>query len=156
MNVENFITGYPGHESQHRASMLKVLGKENYEYFLDKWLECFFTEADAKFFASRKLNCLRLSFNFRHLEDDMKPRVLEEGGFKHLSRVINLCAKHQICTILDMHTVSGGQSPDWYSDNPTNYSAFWDYKDHQDRTIWLREQIAKQYREHLGRWSQSH
>lgn len=45
-----------------------------------------------------------------------------------------------------MHTVPGGQNPDWHSDNPTAYAAFWDYKDHQDRTIWLWEQIAARYK----------
>jgi len=147
MNMENFITGYPGHESQHRSSMLKVLGKEKYEYFFDKWLEYFFTEADAKFFAGLKLNCLRLPFNYRHLEDDMNPRVLKESGFKHLDRVIDLCSKQKIYTILDMHTAPGGHNPDWHSDKPTNYAAFWDYKDHQDRTIWLWEEIAKRYKD---------
>lgn len=39
MNMENFITGYPGHEFQHRKSMKKVLGEENADYFFDKWLE---------------------------------------------------------------------------------------------------------------------
>ena len=88
--MENFITGFPGHESQHRKSMLKVLGRDKYDYFFDKWLEYFFTEADARFFASLKLNCLRIPFNYRHLEDDMNPRVLKEEGFKHLDRVIAL------------------------------------------------------------------
>lgn len=88
--MENFITGYPGHESQHRAAMRKALGDEKYEFFFDKFLEYFFTEADAKFFASLGLNCLRLPFNYRHLEDDMNPRVLKESGFKHLDRVIDL------------------------------------------------------------------
>src|SRR6266571_3913069 len=46
-----------------------------------------------------------------------------------------------------MHTVPGGQNPDWHSDNITNYAAFWDYKDHQDRTIWLGEQIAARYKD---------
>lgn len=45
-----------------------------------------------------------------------------------------------------MHTVPGGQNPDWHSDNPSNYAAFWEYKDHQDRTIWLWQQIAKRYK----------
>ena len=45
-----------------------------------------------------------------------------------------------------MHTVPGAQNPDWHSDNPTNYAAFWDYKDHQDRTVWLWERIAERYR----------
>ena len=88
--MENFITGYPGHESQHRAAMKKVLGPEKYEFFFDRWLEYFFTEADAKFFAGLGLNCIRIPFNYRHLEDDMNPRVLKESGFKHLDRVVDL------------------------------------------------------------------
>lgn len=70
--------------------MLKVLGKENYEFFFDKFLEYFFTEADAKYFASLGLNCLRLPFNYHHFEDDMNPRVLKHSGFKHLDRVVDL------------------------------------------------------------------
>jgi hypothetical protein len=145
-SMENFITGYVGHEHQHRAAMLKVLGPERYEYFFDKWLEYFFTDADAKFYASLGLNCLRIPFNYHHFEDDMNPRVLKEGGFKHLDRVIELCAKRHIYTILDMHATPGGQNPDWHSDNATKHAAFWDHKDHQDRTIWLWEEIAKRYK----------
>ncbi|ATZ55979.1 hypothetical protein BCIN_12g05220 [Botrytis cinerea B05.10] len=147
MNMENFITGFPGQEHQHRAAMLKVLGKEKYEFFFDKFLEYFFMEEDAKFFASLGLNCLRLPFNYRHFEDDMNPRVLKESGFKHLDRVVDLCAKHKIYTILDMHSVPGSQNPEWHSDNPSNYASFWDHKDHQDRTIWLWSQIAARYRD---------
>ncbi|KAL1964391.1 hypothetical protein VTN77DRAFT_6949 [Rasamsonia byssochlamydoides] len=146
LNMENFITGYPGHESEHRAAMRKALGPERYEFFFDRWLEYFFTEADAKFFAGLGLNCIRIPFNYRHFEDDMNPRMLKEEGFKHLDRVVELCAKEKIYTILDMHAVPGGQNPDWHSDNPTKYAAFWDYKDHQDRTVWLWEQIAARYR----------
>lgn len=90
LSMENFITGYPGHESQHRAAMLKVLGQEDYEFFFDKWLEYFFTDADAKYFASLGLNCLRLPFNYHHFEEDMNPRVLKQSGFKHLDRVVEL------------------------------------------------------------------
>ncbi|KAA8913590.1 putative glucanase [Sphaerosporella brunnea] len=146
MNMENFITGYPGHEYQHRAAMLKVLGQEKYDFFFDRWLYYFFTEADAKFYKSLGLNCLRIPFNYRHFEDDMNPRVLKTSGFKHLDRVIELCANEGIYTILDLHAVPGGQNPDWHSDNPTNHAAFWDHKDFQDRAIWLWEQLAARYK----------
>ena len=85
-----YSTGYPGHESQHRAAMLNVLGKVKQEFFFDKFLEYFFMEEDAKFFASLGLNCIRIPFNYRHFEDDMNPRVLKKSGFKHLDRVIEL------------------------------------------------------------------
>ncbi|MCJ1478105.1 hypothetical protein MMC13_006780 [Lambiella insularis] len=111
MNMENFITGYPGHEHEHRAAMLKVLGKEKYKYLFDRWLEYYFTQKDAKFFASLGLNCIWIPFNYRHFKDDMNPKVLKTEGFKHLNRVIDL-----------------------------------DFKDHQDRKIWLWEQIAQRYK----------
>ena len=88
--MENFITGFPGHESQHRSVMLKVLGQEKYDHLFDKLLEYFFTEADAKYFASLGLNCIRIPFTYKHFEDDMNPRVLKAEGFKNLDRVIDL------------------------------------------------------------------
>ncbi|USW53285.1 Putative glycoside hydrolase, family 5, glycoside hydrolase superfamily [Septoria linicola] len=147
MNMENFITGYPGHESQHRASMLKVLGQEKYDFFFDKFLEYFFMEEDAKFFKSKGFNCLRLPMNYRHFEDDMEPRVLKErNGFGALDRVVEICAKHGIYTILDLHALPGGQNGDWHADNVTNHAAFWEHKDFQDRVIWLWCQIAERYK----------
>lgn len=106
MNMENFITGFSGQEYQHRAAMLKVLGKEKYEFFFDKFLEYFFMEDDAKFFASLGLNCLRLPFNYRHFEDDMNPRVLKESGFKHLDRVIELVGIFQVNASTHVETIS--------------------------------------------------
>ncbi|KAJ7928042.1 glycoside hydrolase [Mycena leptocephala] len=76
MNMENFISGYPGCEFQIRHALA--------------FLEYFFMDSDAKFFSSLGLNCIRLPFNYRHFEDDMNPRVLKESGFKHLDRVIEL------------------------------------------------------------------
>jgi hypothetical protein len=103
MNMENFITGYPGHESEHRAAMLQVLGKEKYEFFFDKWLEYFFTDEDAAYFESLGLNCLRIPFNYRHFEDDMNPRVLKEEGFKHLDRVVDVvCDSSFLTTIVKL------------------------------------------------------
>ncbi|KAI5838510.1 glycoside hydrolase superfamily [Morchella snyderi] len=147
MNMENFITGYPGHEHQHRAAMLAVLGPEKYEYFFDQFLTHFFNDADAAFFASLGLNCLRIPFNYHHFEDDMNPRVLKTSGFKHLDRVVDLCEKHGIWTVLDLHAVPGGQNPDWHSDNPTNAALFWEFKDFQDRVVWLWEELAKHYKD---------
>lgn len=93
--MENFITGYPGHEKQHRASLLKVLGKDNYDYFFDRFLHHFFTEKDAKFLKSVGMNCLRIPFNYRHFEDDMEPRKLNEQGFEYLNRVIGAVSELQ-------------------------------------------------------------
>ncbi|KAL2681092.1 hypothetical protein Neosp_008695 [[Neocosmospora] mangrovei] len=147
LNMENFLTGYPGTESCARAAMLEVMGKKKYDFFFDRFLHHFFTENDAKFLQSFGLNSLRLPFSYKHFEDDMNPRQLKEEGFKHLDRVIDLCSSHGIYTILDMHTVPGCQNQDWHSDNHTSYAAFWDFKDHQDRTVWLWEAFARRYKD---------
>ncbi|TFK51394.1 glycoside hydrolase [Heliocybe sulcata] len=145
MNMENFITGYPGCEFQIREALAEVVGKEKSEFFFDKFLEYFFQEDDAKFFKSLGLNCIRIAFNYRHFEDDMNPRVLKKEGFKHLDRVIDLCSKHGIYTILDLHTAPGGQNTDWHSDAGTHIANFWKHKDFQDRTVWLWGELAKHY-----------
>ncbi|GLB42763.1 putative glycosyl hydrolase 5 (cellulase A) family protein [Lyophyllum shimeji] len=146
MNMENFISGYPGCEHQIREALVEAIGQEKSEFFFDKFLEYFFTDADAQFFKSLGLNCIRLPFNYRHFEDDMNPRVLKESGFKHLDRVINTCAAHGIYTILDMHTAPGGQNTDWHSDHGTHIANFWNHKDFQDRSVWLWEQLAAHYK----------
>lgn len=111
MNMENFITGFPGHEGYMREAVLEVLGQEKYDYFFDRFLYHFFTEEDAKFYKSLGLNSIRIPFNYRHFEDDMDPMVLKQDGFKHLDRVVDLCAKEGIYSILDLHVLPGGQSP---------------------------------------------
>lgn len=64
--------------------------------------------------------------------------------------MINLCAKHDIYTILDLHTAPGGQNTDWHSDNGGHIADFWNYKDNQDRVVWLWEQLAAHYKD--NRW----
>ena len=54
---------------------------------------------------------------FMRYLDDMNPRVLKQSGFKHLDRVIDICARHGIYTILDLHAAPGGQNTDWHSDH---------------------------------------
>lgn len=94
MNMENFITGYPASESAQRQVISETLGQEKADFFFDRFLEYFFTAADAKFIQSLGLNLLRLPVNYRHFEDDMAPFVIKESGFKHLDRVVDLCAQH--------------------------------------------------------------
>ncbi|KIJ18630.1 glycoside hydrolase family 5 protein [Paxillus involutus ATCC 200175] len=150
MNMENFISGYPGCEFQIRAALAEVVGPQKSALFFDKFLEYFFEENDAQFFKSLGLNCIGASAcpsitgtsKARH---DMNPRVLKKEGFKHLDRVIDLCAQQGIYTILDLHAAPGGQNTDWHCDSGTHIANFWIHKDFQDRTIWLWTELAKHY-----------
>ena len=147
MNMENFITGFPGSEERHRSELLKVLGKEKYDFYFDRFLKYFFTEADAQYIKSLGLNLLRLPVNYRHFEDDMAPFEIMEEGFKHLDRVIDICAKYGIYTIIDLHALPGCQNHDWHSDNATHQALFWQHKQFQDRVVNLWQVFAKRYKD---------
>ena len=100
MNMENFITGYPANEEAQHEAVRAVLDEEKYRFFFDRFLEYFFTEGDARFISSLGLNLLRLPVNYRHFEDDLRPFEIREEGFRHLDRVVELCAAHGIYTII--------------------------------------------------------
>jgi hypothetical protein len=146
MMMENFITGFSASEQAQRQAIAQVLGQAKSEFFFDRFLEYFFTEDDARFLQSLGLNLLRLPFNYRHFEDDMRPFEIKETGFKHLDRVIDLCSKYGIYTILDLHALPGYQNMSWHSDNPTHVGMFWQHKHFQDRTVHLWELLAEHYK----------
>lgn len=145
MNMEGFITGHPSNEETLREALLDVLGPEKYAYFFDRFLTEFFTEADARYL--RELGCtvLRLPVNYRHFERDDEPMVLREQGFKHLDRVIDLCAREGIYTVIDLHALPGAQNEDWHSDNATHRAFFWRHRHFQDRAVNLWRAIATRY-----------
>ncbi len=147
MNMENFITGYPANEENQRRAIGQALGQDKYEFFFDRLLEYFFTEDDARFIHSLGLNLLRLPINYRHFEDDLRPFEIKEAGFKHLDRVVDLCARHAIYTIIDLHAVPGCQNGDWHSDNPTHVGLFWQHKHFQDRTVHLWQAFADHFKD---------
>ena len=147
MNMENFITGFPANEAAFRNVVQRALGTDKAEFLFDRYLEYFFTEADAAFIRSLGVNLVRLPFNYRHFEDDMHPMVMREAGLKRLDRAIQICAEHQLYTILDLHAAAGYQNQDWHSDNPSRQASFWQHKHFQDRTVWLWEVLAERYKD---------
>jgi aryl-phospho-beta-D-glucosidase BglC (GH1 family) len=147
LHMENFIDGYPANEEAMREGLREVLGEEKYNLFFDNFLKSYFTEPDAEYIHSLGLNLVRIPINYRLFEDDMNPGVIKEGAFEHLDRVIELCAKYQIYTIIDLHALPGSQNQHWHSDNPTHKALFWKYKDFQDRALYLWEVIAERYKD---------
>ncbi len=147
LHMENFIDGYPANEETMREGLMKVLGEEKYNLFFDHFLKSYFTEPDAEYIHSLGLNLVRIPINYHLFEDDMNPRMIKKEAFEHLDRVIELCAKHQIYTIIDLHALPGFQNQHWHSDNPTHKALFWKHKDFQDRALNLWEVIAERYKD---------
>lgn len=148
LNMENFITGYPGHETEHKQVILKKIGKEKFDFFFDKFYDYFWTESDAKLFKSLGLNCLRIPFNYRHfIDDDGDMFTINPKGFERLDKIINSCSKEGIYTILDLHAVPGGQNQDWHSDSKIHFALFWEFKVFQDVIVNLWGKIADYYKD---------
>jgi endoglucanase len=135
MNMENFITGYAASESLMRTAVRDVIGEDRYELFFDRLLTAFFDADDAQLLADSGLNAVRIAINYRHFEDDARPFVLKEDGFRQLDRAISLCADRGIYTIIDLHALQGNQNHHWHSDNQTHHPALWDHPHFQDRVV---------------------
>jgi aryl-phospho-beta-D-glucosidase BglC (GH1 family) len=147
MNMENFITGYPGNEENIRHVMLDRMGQESYDAFFDEFYDAFFGEDDAAHLASLGINSVRIPFNYRHFEDDMAPFELKEEGFARLERVVDILGGHGIYSILDLHALPGRQNQHWHSDNPTHLAEFWNHRHFQDRVVHLWEALADRFKD---------
>jgi endoglucanase len=147
MNMENFITGYPGHESGMRAAVTRVLGEEKARFFFERFLHYFFTEDDLCFIKSLGCNVVRIALNYRHFEGDDQPFAYRSEGFALLDQVIGWAHDHQVYVILDLHAVPGWQSSGWHCDNPGGQPRFWGQRVFEDRTVALWEELTHRYRD---------
>jgi hypothetical protein len=146
MNMENFITGYPGNEERIRRLLLDAMGRESYDAFFDEFLEGFIDDADAARLAEIGIDSVRIPVNYRHFEDDARPFELKESGFAQLDRAITLLARHGIRSVIDLHALPGRQNQHWHSDNPTHLAEFWQHPHFQDRVVHLWEALADRYK----------
>src|SRR5258708_21832423 len=64
MNMENFLTGFPGTESQHRQVLHRVLRPRLYDPFFDRVLDGFFDAAGARSRASLGTNAVRIPLHY--------------------------------------------------------------------------------------------
>ena len=135
LNMENFITGYPGTEALERAALRASMGAESCDAFFATFTERFYAGDDAAYLASLGVNCVRLPVNYHHLLD-------LDAGLALLERAVDTCAAHGLYTILDLHALPGGQNQHWHSDNPTHVAAFWDHRVLQDQVAGWWEAIA--------------
>ena len=145
LNLEHFMIGLPGTDSQIRSAFINAYGKENAVKFWRKFYKSFINEDDFNFFKRIGINTLRIPFNYRLFEDDQNPYFYKKEGFKEVDRILKLCEKYELFIVLDLHAAPGGQNPDWHSDNAIGVNLFWEYSDFRKRTISLWKYIAKKY-----------
>lgn len=146
MNLEHFMIGFPGTDTMIKKAFGEVYGAERSKQFFDRFLMEFVDEQDFELLKSLGVNALRLPFNYKYFIDDQNPSVVKQEGFKYLDHVISLCEKYEIYAILDLHTVPGGQNPDWHCDTACGLPLFWSYAALRDTVVNLWANIAEHYR----------
>lgn len=147
LNMEHFMLGLPGTDKQIRETFARVLGKEDAARFFDSFILNFLTEEDFLFLKESGVNLLRVPFSYRLFIDDENPGVYKEEGFGYMDRLLALCSKYEIFLMPDLHTVPGGQNPDWHSDNTTGIPQFWHFRIFQEQIVKLWQDIAQRYRD---------
>jgi aryl-phospho-beta-D-glucosidase BglC (GH1 family) len=147
MNMENFISGYPGNEEGIRRILLDRMGRESYDAFFDAYLDDFIQDEDAAYLAGIGIDSMRIAVNYRHFEDDARPFELKEQGFARLDRAVTVLARHGIRSIIDLHALPGRQNQHWHSDNPTHVAEFWQHRHFQDRVVHLWEALAERFKD---------
>ncbi len=145
LNIEHFMIGLPGSESQLRKALEQAYGLKKASEFWEKYYIYYLNEKDFQFLKAIGVNSIRLSFNYRHFESDLKPYSYNPNGFQQFDRILKLCEKYKIYAILDLHAAPGGQNPDWHSDNAIGEAIFWEHQDFQNRVIELWKHIARYY-----------
>ncbi|GGH30550.1 glycoside hydrolase family 5 protein [Paenibacillus segetis] len=147
MNLEHFLIGLPGTDTMIKKAFDEVYGKERSTDFFDRFLMEYMDEKDFEFLKKIGVNHLRLPFNYKYFIDDQNPGVYKNDGFKYLDHIINLCEKYEIYAILELHSVPGGQNPDWHCDTYSGLPLFWEYGALRDTVIGLWGHIAQYYKE---------
>jgi hypothetical protein len=145
MLIEDYMIGLPWTEWKIRARFKEILGEARYQAFFDAFDRSYIADADIAFIAQQGFNVVRIPFNYRHFENDLEPGKFLESGFKQLDRVVQLCGKHRIWVILDLHAAPGAQARDQNAGSAYGETYFWLYRSFMDRTLVLWSELARRY-----------
>lgn len=146
MLIEDYMIGLPWTEWKIREQFRRVLGDEAYSAFFNAYMDRYIAEPDVAFLATCGFTFVRLPFNFRHFESDLAPGQWLGEGFRRLDSAVNLCRKHNLWVLLDLHAAPGAQARDQNAGSAYGESYFWNYKHFMDRAAALWKELARRYR----------
>lgn len=145
LNIEHFMVGIPCTESQMRDSFTTVYGEKTAALFFNSFADNFIQEEDFVYLKSIGVNLLRIPFHYRLFVDDENPELEKKEGFRYFDRLMAYGKKYEIYILPDLHSVPGGQNPDWHCDNRTGYTQFWDFGVFRKQMVRLWGRIAERY-----------
>ncbi len=147
LNLEHFMIGLPGTDEMIRSAFNDVYPSAVSDIFFDRFTHNFINENDFAFLKACGINFLRVPFNYRLFINDNHPDEILGSGFLIFDELFRLGRKYDIYIMPDLHTVPGGQNPDWHSDNSTGIPLFWKYELFRKQMSKLWGVIACRYRD---------
>lgn len=105
----------------------------------------FITEADIIRMKECGLNSVCINLNHRVLDNDVPNGNIIDANFAPLDKVIDLCKKHGMYAIVEMHAAPGGQSPYFVAD--PDDKKLWDNEDNKNQLVKLWTAIANRYKD---------
>lgn len=132
-------------ESQIINRLTLAVGKEEAQRFQADIHNNFVTEADFQELARLGFNVVRLPINHTLLEDDDRPYVYKESGWRVLDQTLNWAERNKIYVVLDLHGAPGGQNNGFISD-PEFGNSLWKSAENKKRTVALWRAIAERYK----------
>lgn len=146
LNIEHFMVGLPTTENQMKRTIREAFGHKIEEDFFSRYYNSFIAEEDFVFLKEIGVNLLRVPFHYHLFIDDQAPEKIKNSGFFIFDRLMEFSRKYQIFILPDLHSVPGGQNPDWHSDNQTGYPQFWHYKVFRTQMVELWKVFAERYK----------
>lgn len=147
LNLEHFLLGIPGSDSQIRQAILDVYGKEKYDIFWDTYYRVYTSEEDIKHVKDLGMNHVRIPVNYNLFYTDTFEKSV---AIREIDRILSYCRKYEIWGIIDMHATPGGQNPDWHSDNFSGRDNFWFNSDFRNQIAELWGKIADYYKDDVA------
>lgn len=147
MMLERFMFGFPGVDQLFRRYLKFYGGQEKHDLFFDLYYKTYFQKKDAQFLKELGCNTLRIPFNYRVFEDDMRPFVFSGKAFTYMDRVIELCREQGIAVVIDFHAVQGYQAYGHCVDNITGNMQLYYDDQCQKRYAALWRFVAEHYKD---------
>lgn len=136
----------PAPAANDEHALCAALG-DRAEAYMRKHRETYITDDDFAWMASYGIDAVRIPFGYWLVEKSADVPFV--GGIEYLDRALDLCRKHKIGAVLDLHGAPGHQS----GEHHTGRSGFFQWHldaSYRARTLDVLEAVAQRYRDHDG------
>ncbi len=127
----------------------ELCGAAYQKQFWKKWVENYFGEADIAAMKRQGFNSVRFPLDARFILKEEPGYVFDEEHLQLLDAYIDLCEKHGLYVIIDLHAACSGQSGVSCDDGVDNVPHLFLDEEGAERTIRVWETLAKRWKD---RW----